>query len=45
MKRGEQAEWCPKCKIMVMPVSSKATVNDASGSWRCGYCATPTLVL
>ncbi len=39
MKRGEQAEWCSKCRALVMPVGTR---DEKNRQWVCPTCGTRT---
>ena len=43
VRRGQSAEWCPRCKLMVMPVGLGAGgVSEAAIRWGCPNCYTLT---
>lgn len=39
--RGGSAEWCPTCKINVMPLAKGADGNPKSWWWVCPECKKP----
>jgi hypothetical protein len=40
--RGGSAEWCPRCRLNVMPVVSQTNGRRGSWRWGCPTCLTLT---